>query len=199
MPKGHHYRQQTRSYTSAYARIAAVAFKGLIESQQGAYIISSSNLSKDHSHFKLIKSKLWQRIMLFTIQGREVPVPIKTDSRSASNKTYLVCPYCTCQRQHLYAVKSTYACRKCLNLNYASQSEREQDRLARRIRKQRSNLWGNNYPDINNLIADIYIWTKPKWMRWKKFERKRKDIIDLEQRYWILADAQIKSLLDDLR
>ena len=78
------------------------------------------------------------------------------------------------KRQHLYAVKNAYACRECLGLHYASQSERPQERLMRRIRKLRKELWGYDWPDVNNMFEQVDYWPKPKWMRWKTFKQKKK-------------------------
>ena len=124
------------------------------------------------------------RIMQFNIAGDCIPVILKIDKNSASNKAYLICPYCNAQRHHLYATKKTYACRVCLNLNFASQSERAPERLARKIRKQRAKLWGHDFPDVFNLLEHCKSWPKPKWKRWRTFLEEREKIARLEKRYW---------------
>lgn len=195
MPKGCHYgRTQTRPYTSEYQRIPAKLFCNLLDAPVGNYSINSDQLSDEHKAFKLIETERWSRIAVFTIKGKEHPIPLQLDNRSASNKLYLVCPYCRHQRQHLYAVKNAYSCRKCLGLHYASQSERPMERLARRIRKQRATLWGYDWPDRYNLLESCEWWPKPKWMRYDKFSVKRMAIIKLERKYWVLAAAQIDSM-----
>ena len=132
--------------------------------------------------------------MVFTINEKPHQIALKLDNRSASNKLYITCPYCQKQRQSLYAIKYAYGCRQCIGLHYASQSERPQERLMRRIRKLRKELWGYDWPDVNNMFEQVIYWPKPKWMRWKTFEQRRNKIIELEKRYWPFVDSQIEKL-----
>tara|TARA_R110000803_G_C11820229_1_gene301837 strand:+ start:122 stop:538 length:417 start_codon:yes stop_codon:yes gene_type:complete len=124
---------------------------------------------------------------------KKISVPLQTDSRSVSNKVYLICPCCVKQRQHLYMLKKLYACRECTNLSYASQSEGKQDRLARRIRKLRTNLWGSS-AEINNLVESTMYFQKPKYMKWKSFEVKRDKILSIERQYWSLCEIRLEKM-----
>jgi hypothetical protein len=198
MPKGHHYgRTQTRAYTGEYHRISAKTFKNLLTVPFGSYSLNADFLSSDHQEFKLTALECGVRLMTFTINDKPHKIALKRDNRSASNKLYITCPYCQKQRQSLYAIKYAYACRQCIGLHYASQSERPQERLMRRIRKLRKELWGYDWPDVNNMFENIYYWPKPKWMRWKTFEQKRNNITELENRYWPMADIQMKTMFGD--
>jgi len=193
MPRGFHMgRTQTRHYTCEYIRIPALAFKKLLAQPLGKYALSGANLEKEHRVFKLIETVRWKRVLIFTIKDQKIPIPLSIDTRSASKKLYLVCPYCQHQRQHLYAVSNAYACRVCLDLQYACQSERLPDRLARRIRKHRRAIWGKEPYDIVSLIDSCAWYPKPKWMRWDKFNRERDKIIELENRYWKTQEKFIK-------
>jgi hypothetical protein len=195
MPKGFHYgRCQTRNYTSQYSRISAKVFKSLISAPVGHYRINGSSFSEEHQNLELTEFGNNGRLMTFIIDKKPHQVALNLDNRSASNKLYITCPYCRKQRQHLYVVKTAYACRECLKLSYASQSEGKKSRLARRIRKQRHELWGASYPDINNMFENIRYWPKPKWMCWKTFERKRDEIIALEAQYWPIAIDEVDKL-----
>ena len=107
----HSSRTQTRPYTNEYHRIAAKSFRAALTSQIGGYKLSGLDLSKAHCNFTLKDSERWGRIMVFIFDNREIPIPLRQDNQSASNKLYLVCPYCTQSRQHLYALSNTYACR----------------------------------------------------------------------------------------
>jgi len=190
MPKGFHIgRTQSRHYTCEYYRIHALWFKEMLTSRLGQYSIPFDQLSKEHQVFKLIETKYWGRIAEFNIKGQKIPIPLKIDKRSVSNKLFFICPYCRHQRQHLYAVANTYACRKCLNLQYACQSERLADRLARRIRKLRAVIWSKEPYDTVSLFDSCKWYPKPKWMRWEKFNRERDKVIDLENRYWKSQEA----------
>lgn len=198
MPKGHHYgRTQTRAYTNEYHRIHANVFKSLLTKPLGSYSISSDYFSDDHQKFKLTDLECGVRLMTFTINDKPHKIALIVDKRSASNKLYITCPYCQKQRQSLYAIKYAYGCRQCIGLHYATQSERPQERLMRRIRKLRKELWGYDWPDVNNMFEQVVYWPKPKWMRWKKFEQKRNNIIQLEKQYWPMAITQMKTTFSD--
>lgn len=194
MPKGHHYgRTQTRAYTSEYHRIHANVFKPLLKLPLGNYSITSQYLSDEHRKIKLSENKNGVRYVTFTINDKPHHIALKLDNKSVSNKLYITCPYCQKQRQSLYAIKYAYGCRQCIGLHYASQSERPQERLMRRIRKLRKELWGYDWPDVNNMLEQVAYWPKPKFMRWKTFEQKRNKITELEKRYWPIAVTQMKA------
>lgn len=195
MPKGQHYgRTQTRAYTSEYHRIFANTFKNLLTVPLGNYSLNADFLSNEHQKFKLTNLECGVRLMTFTINDKSHKIALTVDKRSASNKTYITCPYCQKQRQSLYAIKYAYGCRQCIGLHYASQSERPQERLMRRIRKLRKELWGYDWPDVNNMFEQVAYWPKPKWMRWKNFEYKRNKITELENKYWPMVDVQMKAM-----
>lgn len=198
MPKSKHYgRIRTRAYTSEYHRIHANVFKQLLTKPLGSYSINSDFLLDGHKGLKLEESENGTRYLTFVINDKPHQIVLKIDNRSVSNKLYITCPYCQNQRQHLYAIKHAYACRQCINLHYASQSERPQERLMRRIRKLRRELWGNDWPNVNNMFEQVTYWPKPKWMRWKKFEQKRIKIIELDKQYWPMAFTQMKTTFGD--
>jgi hypothetical protein len=198
MPKGHHYgRTQTRAYTGEYHRISANTFKNLLTVPLGNYSLNADFLSNEHQRFKLTTLECGVRLMTFTINDKPHKIALIIDKRSASNKLYITCPCCQKQRQSVYAIKYAYGCRQCIGLHYASQSERPNERLMRRIRKLRKELWGFDWPDVNNMFENIYYWPKPKWMRWKTFEQKRNKITELEKKYWPMADAQMKAMFGD--
>jgi hypothetical protein len=182
MPKGHHYgRTQARAYTAGYHRIYDNIFKNLVTASLGNYMLSSDSLSSEHKKLTLSEQTDGNRYLTFTINDKPHKIALKLDNSSASNKLYISCPYCQKQRQSLYAIKYAYACRQCIGLHYASQSERPQERLMRRIRKLRKELWGYDWPDVNSMFENIYYWPKPKWMRWTTFEQKRNNITELEK------------------
>jgi len=198
MPKGHHYgRTQTRAYTGEYHRVYAKAFKSLLTASLGSYSLNGDNLSNEHKKLELIELDNSLRVMVFTINNTPHQIALKLDNSSVSNKLYITCPYCQKQRQSLYAIKSAYACRQCIGLHYASQSERPQDRLIRRIRKLRKELWGYDWPEVNNMFEKIAYWPKPKGMRWKTFEQRKNKITELEKRYWPMAITQMESTFGD--
>ena len=192
MTKGHHYsHKRTHNYTLEYRRIFARSFKNLLNGPLGDYQINADWLDEEKSKFKLIKCDEWPLLMLFNIKGVDTPIPLVTDSRSASTKLYLICPYCATQKQHLHVTKRTFACAKCLKLHYASQSESEQDRLARRIRKLRVKTWGRTWPEINNLFEGSFNWSKPNGLHESTFQCITMKLIALETRYWKISIAMM--------
>jgi hypothetical protein len=172
-------------------------FKSLLISPLGAYTIDSSSLSAEHKQLQLTESDGGIRLVTFTINNKPHQIALKLDNSSASNKLYLTCPYCQEQRQHLYAIRYAYACRICVGLHYACQSERPQKRLMRRIIKLRKELWGYDWPETNNMFEQVACWPKPKWMRWNTFELKRNKITELEGRYWVLVIPQLKTMFGE--
>ena len=193
MPKGHHYgRTQIRAYIGEYHHIHANVFKSLLTTPLGSYLINSEHLSDNHRNLVLKENGNGVRYVTFTINDKPHQIGLKLDNSSASNKLYITCPYCQNQRQSLYAIKNAYACRKCIGLHYASQSERPQERLMRRIRKLRKELWGYDWPDVNNMFKNFRYWPKPKRIHWKIFEQKRNTITKLEASYWPMVDLQME-------
>jgi hypothetical protein len=198
MPKGHHYgRKQKRAYTGEYHRIHANVFRSLLTKPLGSYSLNSNYLSDEHRKMALTENENSFRFVTFTIYEKPHQISLKLDHSSASNKLYITCPYGQKQRQHLYAINYAYACRQCIGLHYASQSERPQERLMRRIRRLRKELWGADWPFINDMFEQVAYWPKPKWMRWKKFEQKRDQITELEKKYWPMAITQLKAAFGD--
>jgi len=156
MPKGHHYgRTQARAYTSEYHRIHANVLKPLLTKPLGSYSLNAKQLSNEHRKLTLEETKNSIRYVTFTINDKSHQIGLILDNQSASNKLYITCPYCQKQRQSLYAVKNSYSCRQCNGLHYASQSERPQERLMRCIRKLRKELWGYDWPEVNNMFEQV--------------------------------------------
>lgn len=184
MPKGFHCgHQQTRLYTTERYRIDARAFKGMIAADLGFYRIGWKSLSDSHRNFELINASEWGRVMLFEFNNNKHPVPLSIDDRSVSSKLYLICPYCTKQREHLYAMSYGWACRCCGRLHYPSQSEREEARLERNIRKLRLKIWGSDWPNVYNLLESSCWWPKPKGMKQVAFDSYQQRLKELEYRH----------------
>jgi len=199
MPRGFHFgRVRKRSYTSEYCRLSAITFKPLLESKTGSYIIHSERFSEQHKRFELIELGGQFKIMQFTIEGKKFQIGLVQDDSSVSNKLYITCPCCQSKRQHIYAIKKAYACRECLGLKYLTQSERYRDRLMRKIRKKRKALWGNDWPDVNNMFAHTEYWPKPKSVHWSTFEKAREEIYQLERQYWPQVDLFLNKQFEEI-
>lgn len=96
----------------------------------------------------------------------EYPVKIaRTPCRYGGSRPWFTCPARGCERRVaiLYG-GAIFACRRCHRLAYASSRESFDDRIIRRADNIRACLsWE---PGILNGTGD-----KPKWMRWRTFER----------------------------
>ena len=183
-------RTQTRPYTTEYHRINAKWFKPLLGLPLGTYTLNNENLSIEHRKLELTENKNGDRVIVFTIQNKPHRIKLSIDNRSVSTKLYLCCSYCRTNRESLYAIKTAYACRSCIGLHYASQSERPKDRLLRSIRNKRQSLWGNR-ENINNLC---FTFDRPKHMKREVFNIKRYEIINLEQAYLGFVSLQLERL-----
>ena len=183
-------RTQTRPYTTEYQRINAKLFKPLLDLPLGMYTVNNENLNIEHRKLELSESESGDRSILFTINDKPHRIKLSIDNRSVSTKLYLCCPYCRTNRESLYAIKTAYACRDCIGLHYASQSERPKDRLLRSIRNKRQSLWGNR-EGIYNLC---FTFDKPKYMKREAFNVKRYEIINLEQAYLGFVSLQLERL-----
>ncbi len=79
------------------------------------------------------------------------------------------CPVCNKRVKKLYLFKLLLGCRHCLKLAYPSQNQTKHMRLYLK-RKEVGKKINNDE------------WCKPKWMRWKTFERLRKEYLDLDEK-----------------
>lgn len=190
MPKGFHCGHvRKRNYTAEYSKLPASTFKKLLTAPLGKYTyITNTNAYP----IKLKQLKTGLRYMCLDYDGTQLEIGLIECNKSASSKLYITCPFCQERRQHLHQFKKGFACRTCLGLSYASQSETKQQRLASRIRKLRQKVWGS-IPDINNLTVLSREFRKPQNMHVSRFEKIQNQLIQLEQCYWGLAEKQLKN------
>jgi hypothetical protein len=86
--------------------------------------------------------------------------------------------HCGCGRRitRLFIKGQRVACRHCLNLAYSSQREDRLDRLNRKIEKKERVLGENQQ--------------RPKGMHWTTYQRKRLEVITLEEQKWETFEAE---------
>jgi hypothetical protein len=63
-----------------------------------------------------------------------------TPLRFGGSRRWLVCPLCLARRVALYVAGERLACRRCLNLSFASEHESDKDRTIRRAARIRARL-----------------------------------------------------------
>ena len=109
-----------------------------------------------------------------------------------STRLYFHCPYCGKRVRYLYRRQEHYMCRNCAKLNYASQQKSGMDemrlKMERIVEKELGYTWWyKDYP--NACISDLWHIPKPRYMRWKKYERLLKEFRqlqkDYERAFWI--------------
>jgi hypothetical protein len=99
-------------------------------------------------------------------KDEQYPVRIvRTPCNLGGSRAWFLCPAVGCGRRVaiLYG-GGIFACRHCYQLAYASAREDAGDRAARRADELRARLGWE--PSILNGDGD-----KPKWMRWRTFDR----------------------------
>ena len=195
MPKGFHFgRSRRRRYTSELYKLPAKAFKELLTSKLGTYQLDGEGIPASFKQFELKQHNEQIRYAAFKRDNDKLEIALLTCSKSVSTKLYITCPFCQNQKQHLYIFTNGFACRNCLNLNYASQSESNQERLARKIRKVRRKLWYDQV-DTSNLTESALYFPKPKYKKNAKFEQQKTKLLELERKYWQLSDKKLDKFL----
>ena len=102
-------------------------------------------------------------------KSQNYPVRIEwTSCNYGGSRAWFLCPAQGCGRRvaKLFLGSAIFACRHCYRLAYASQRENAGDRATRQADKLRDRLGWE--PGILNGNG----W-KPKWMRWRTFEKLR--------------------------
>lgn len=103
-------------------------------------------------------------------------------------RPWFVCPGVTdgraCGRRvaKLYIAGRYFLCRRCQGLTYESQREDEANRARTRAQNIRRRLGGDP-----SLITPLP--PKPKWMRWRTYERLRQEALDAELESWVALKA----------
>tara|TARA_R110002049_G_C9172824_1_gene562134 strand:+ start:3210 stop:3839 length:630 start_codon:yes stop_codon:yes gene_type:complete len=109
------------------------------------------------------------------------PIPlVSTPCGFGGSRPWFLCPgvvngkRCGRRVAKLHAGGAYFLCRHCYQLGYASQCEREFDRLLRRANKLRTALGGE--PGTGAMIA-----RKPKGMHWTTYYARVAEVLQLEE------------------
>ena len=101
----------------------------------------------------------------------------RTPCHFGGSRPWFRCPRCWSLRAVIYGVASDgkFGCRRCLRLGYASEGESRIDRINRKLQKLQAKLGEDG--------------EKPKWMRWRTFDRicARLDVADAAWGLMVLA------------
>ena len=109
----------------------------------------------------------------------------RTACNFGGERIWMLCPLCHRRVLLLYGAGKYFLCRHCHHLTYATQQEREKDRLLRKSREIRQRLGGDA-----NLLRRMP--QKPKGMHWETYNR-----LSLEESRASLLSAAIA--LDEIR
>jgi hypothetical protein len=88
------------------------------------------------------------------------------------------CPDCNKRACVLYG-GTIFKCRTCHGLVHKSRNESALDQAIRRLHKEKDKLYANDDISLYDSVKWLY---KPKWMRYKTFERQRSKLIELENK-----------------
>lgn len=109
----------------------------------------------------------------------------RTACNFGGERIWMLCPQCDRRVLLLYGAGKYFLCRHCHHLTYATQQEREKDRLLRKCREIRQRLGGDA-----NLLRPMP--PKPKGMHWETYNH-----LSLEESRASLLSAAIS--LDEIR
>jgi hypothetical protein len=93
-------------------------------------------------------------------------------------RVYFLC-HCRRRVDFLYCARGRFACRKCQRLHYWSQALGPVHRRTHALIKRRRRL---GQPQGSGLLADFP--AKPKWMRWRTYERLAAEARRRELDHW---------------
>ena len=114
----------------------------------------------------------------------DYPVRIdRTRCHYGASRPWFVCPRCHSRRAVLFGIASDgrFGCRYCMRLAYACEAESRIDRINRKTRRLEAKLEEDG--------------VKPKWMRWRTYERICARLDDLEGDWGVEAFARFAPLL----
>lgn len=102
-----------------------------------------------------------------------------TDCHYGGRRPWLECPKCGRRVAVIASDGQLFLCRHCYKLAYRSQQMVTIDRLMRRTDKLRARLGGEPYGGLSSSLVE-----KPKWMRWKAYERLADQLEEAETNMW---------------
>jgi hypothetical protein len=110
-------------------------------------------------------------------------VPLeRTPCQFGGSRSWFRCPRCSALRAVIYGVAADgkFGCRQCMRLGYASEAESRIDRINRRLHKLQAKLAEGG--------------EKPKWMRWRTFERICEELDFADNAWGLLMLARYRLL-----
>lgn len=154
-------------------------------------VVASIKMCAEHDRVTLI-----YRYRSSGDEWRDVQYPVRivhTLCHLGGSRPWFICPASGCGRRVaiLYG-GSIFACRRCCQLAYASSREDVSDRATRRADRLRDRLGWE--PGILNGDG-----VKPKWMRWRTFERlavRHDDLVGLSMRAMMLKLGVLRRKLE---
>lgn len=169
---------RSRRYIESKQRLEAKLFKPFLSYVGNSFTIEQQiNAPK---RFTLELHEDYAAVLWFDIEGAQrFPVPLQWDN-TRYPRLIFICPCCANRRLYLYAASNGWACRECLGLHYACQSEAPIDRLSRAIRKRRRLIWGG---DAELSLFERSFPDKPKGKHHLTFEAEFQKLKILESKH----------------
>ena len=147
-------RDQTRHYTHQLPRLTLADLKAM----RRMFADGSTALQKETS-VGVVRFTAKGTDYRAEIGGKVLPLRFCETVTGYGVRLWYCCPHCNSRRASLFVGARDIACRECWGLHYASQSEGKFNRMRRRIRKMRAELWPDYKPAIS-LFNHPYLFPK---------------------------------------
>lgn len=131
---------------------------------------------------KELKVKDVIRLIVSDVEGEKIQrVLYRYKKTNYGERKFFICPICDESKQYLYYVGGIWKCSSCSNLKYKSTYtyRNGMDYCDLKIDKILDQL--NLYHDIKYYTGDLLPYIKPKYMRWEKYNRLRKEMIHWQE------------------
>lgn len=190
---GRHFHYSTRSYTDDYLDLDIrlmnqrgwlnkTGYQGLSWKRNGQEIGSVQFLVRTRVQFP-DKPNITLKYKSRTNGGdwKELNYKVELETTKCNfggERYWFKCPECSKRACVLYG-GTIFKCRSCHDLVHKSRNESALDQATRRLDKEKDKLW----PDGGLCFYDSVEWLdKPKWMRHKTFESKKRSLLIMQSR-----------------
>lgn len=151
-----------------------------------------------------ISYNLMENTARISHNGREYPLGLSKvpNVDKISYRLYFICPKCKKRVRHLYKKELLYQCRTCAKLNYGIQQRSGLNLLRRKmyflvVNKLQYVDWELDYPDIP--IQDLWHIPKPRYMRWKKYDKLMEEYRKLQKEYETIYNASLMKAFERVK
>lgn len=166
MPTGKYPRPKETETVSRYPSLDLFELRGIENGTQGTLDWKNDKETVVSAEFTLEPNLL---TLTYTANSKTLTLPVNIIRvrTGFGFKRQFQCPDCNNKCRKLYLIHNTFLCRPCAGLTYQSQRESKVLRLLHRADKLRATIGGDKIQ-------------RPKYMRWRTFERIISEIEKIE-------------------